>query len=68
VIAATGRCSCSEPDTRSGEKRLISRTATQIPPIPIAVHNIHDRSAVATRPSWGTGRSFGSGVVVVTQA
>jgi hypothetical protein len=32
------------------------------------VHNIHDRSAVAARPFLGTGRSFGSGVVVVSEA
>jgi hypothetical protein len=34
VNAATGRCSCSEPETTSGAKRLISRTPTQIPPLP----------------------------------
>src|SRR5829696_8980205 len=66
--AATGRCSCCEPETRSGAKRLISRTATQIPPIPIAVHSIQDRSAVGVWRSSGVGWSFGSGVVMVTQA
>jgi hypothetical protein len=65
--AATGRCSCWAPETRSGAKRLISRKATQIAPIPIAVHTTQDRSAVAARRSCGAGRSFGSGVVVVIQ-
>src|SRR5918994_5791554 len=52
--AATGRCCCSEPETRSGAKRLIRSTAIQIPPIPMAVHSIQDRSAVVVRrPSEG---------------
>jgi DNA-binding transcriptional LysR family regulator len=52
--AATGRCCCSEPETRSGASKLISSTAIQIPPIPIAVHSIQDRSAVVVRrPSEG---------------
>jgi hypothetical protein len=53
--AATGRCSCWEPETRSGASRLISSTATQMPPIPMAVHSIQDRSVVVVRRSWGWG-------------
>jgi hypothetical protein len=46
--------------------RLSSRTATQIPPIPIAAHSIQDRSAVVARRSWRAAWSFGSDVVMVT--
>jgi hypothetical protein len=66
VNAATGRCSCSEPETRSGASRLSSSTATQIPPIPIAVHSIQDKSAVVARRAWGVAWSFASEVVIVT--
>jgi hypothetical protein len=68
VNAATGRCSCCEPETRSGASRLTSSTATQIPPIPMAVHSIQDRSAVVARRSWGVAWSFGSEVVIVTHS
>ena len=68
VNAATGRCSCWEPETKSGAKRLISSTATQIPPIPMAVHTIQDKSAVEARRSWGVAWSFGSEVVIVTHS
>ena len=67
VNAATGRCSCSEPETRSGAKMLISRTATQIPPIPIAVHGIQDKSAVAARRPSRVAWAFGSDIILVTQ-
>src|SRR5512133_2698186 len=36
-----------------------------MPPIPIAVHSIQDRSAVVARRSWEVGWSFGSEVVIV---
>src|SRR6266699_515221 len=58
VNAATGRCCCSEPETRSGASRLIRSTAIQIPPIPITVHSIQDRSAVVVRRSSGVTWSF----------
>jgi hypothetical protein len=51
VNAATFWCSCSEPETISGDSRLIKTTATQMPPIPIAVHSIQEPSAVAVRRS-----------------
>jgi hypothetical protein len=39
-----------------------------MPPIPIAVHNIQDRSAVVARRSWEVGWSFGSEVVILTHS
>jgi hypothetical protein len=68
VNAAIGRCSCSEPETKSGASRLISRTATQIPPTPMAVHSIQEGSAVAARRSSGEDRWFGYCAVIVAQA
>jgi DNA-binding CsgD family transcriptional regulator len=56
--AATGRCCCSEPETKSGAKTLIRSTAIQIPPIPIAVHSIQDGSAVVVWRSSRVGWSF----------
>ena len=51
VNAATFWCSCSEPETISGDSTLIRTTAAQMPPIPIAVHSIQEPSAVAVRRS-----------------
>jgi hypothetical protein len=65
VNAATGRCCCSEPETRSGARRLSRRTAVQIPPTPIAVHSIQERSAVASRRTSGETWPVGSGVVII---
>ena len=46
VIAATGRCSCSEPDTRSGEKGSLADRDPD-PADPDRSPQVHDRSAVA---------------------
>jgi hypothetical protein len=47
--AATGKCSCSLPETMSGAKVLIRATATQIPAMPAAVHAIQEPSAIVER-------------------
>ena len=49
VKAATGRCSCSLPDTMSGARTLINTTAVQIPASPPTLHTIQEPSAVAVR-------------------
>ena len=63
VNAATGRCSCSEPETRSGANTLISSTASHMPPRPMAVHVIQEPSAVP--PLWLGPRSPLPGVLMV---
>ena len=39
-------------------------TATQMPPIPIAVHSIQEPSAVASRRSWDARASFDPGTAI----
>jgi len=56
--AATGRCSCSLPDTMSGEKMLISAPATQITATPATVHAIRETVGHRGAPIVCIHRSF----------
>lgn len=63
--AATGRCWCSLPDTRSGEKTLISTTAAQIEAIVAMVHAVHESSTPTVGDPLGGGHTARWGGVVV---